>query len=107
VSYHGLTVSHIDSWCHFFENGQMYNGTPVADNITPETGCKKGGVMNWKDGILHASRAVRHRAAEGRRVGRARHTITRAISRPGKKRSGVKAVQATWCCCTPAVGRGA
>ena len=29
VSYHGQTIAHIDTWCHFFENGQMYNGVPV------------------------------------------------------------------------------
>src|SRR5215216_4960752 len=29
VSYHGQTVAHIDTWCHFFENGQMYNGVAV------------------------------------------------------------------------------
>ena len=62
VSYHGLTVSHIDTWCHFFENGQMYNGVPVKDNITPETGCKKGSVMNWKDGIF--TRAVLYDIAQ-------------------------------------------
>ena len=33
VSYHGQTVAHMDTWCHFFENGQMYNGIPVKDNI--------------------------------------------------------------------------
>src|SRR5215813_11373548 len=37
VSYHGQTVSHIDSWCHFFENGQMYNGVPVKDNLNAES----------------------------------------------------------------------
>jgi len=39
VSYHGQTVAHIDTWCHFFENGQMYNGVPVKDNVTTEKGC--------------------------------------------------------------------
>jgi hypothetical protein len=24
VNYHGQTIAHIDTWCHFFENGQMY-----------------------------------------------------------------------------------
>src|SRR6266567_3244326 len=43
VSYHGQTVAHIDTWCHFFVDGQMYNGIPVKDNITPEAGCIKGG----------------------------------------------------------------
>src|ERR1051326_6945951 len=51
ISFHGQTVAHIDSWCHFFENGQMYNGVPVQGNLSAETGCVKGGIMNWKDGI--------------------------------------------------------
>src|SRR2546430_8635678 len=51
VSYHGQTVAHIDTWCHFFENGQMYNGVPVKDNVTNEEGCKQGGVMNWRGGV--------------------------------------------------------
>src|SRR5882762_7178839 len=56
VSYHGQTVAHIDTWCHFFENGQMYNGVAVKDNVTTESGCIKGGIMNWKGGIT--TRAV-------------------------------------------------
>lgn len=46
----------MDAFCHFFFEGQMYNGYSVADNITPETGCDKGDVMAWRDGI--ATRAV-------------------------------------------------
>jgi len=56
VSYHGLTVAHMDTWCHFFEDGQMYNGVPVEGNVTMEEGCKQGSVMNWRDGV--ATRAV-------------------------------------------------
>jgi kynurenine formamidase len=56
VSYHGQTVAHIDTWCHFFENGQMYNGVSVKENLTPETGCLKGSVMNWRGGVT--TRAV-------------------------------------------------
>src|SRR5690242_11748815 len=37
VSYHGQTVAHIDTWCHFFENGMMYNGVPVKENLANET----------------------------------------------------------------------
>src|SRR5262245_2985243 len=36
VAYHGQTVAHIDSWCHFFENGQMYNGVSVKENLSKE-----------------------------------------------------------------------
>ncbi|HEY4404694.1 MAG TPA: cyclase family protein [Xanthobacteraceae bacterium] len=56
VSYHGQTIAHIDTWCHFFENGMMYNGVPVKDNLTSESGCIKGSVMNWKGGVT--TRAV-------------------------------------------------
>jgi kynurenine formamidase len=56
VSYHGLATSHMDAFCHFFFEGQMYNGYSVADNITPETGCKKDDIMAWKDGVV--ARAV-------------------------------------------------
>jgi len=56
VSYHGNTVSHMDAFCHFFFEGKMYNGYPVADNISPETGCRKDSIMAWKDGVV--TRAV-------------------------------------------------
>jgi hypothetical protein len=52
VSYHGLGLSHMDSFCHFFADGTLYNGYKVADNIPPETGCKKDSIMAWKDGIV-------------------------------------------------------
>jgi hypothetical protein len=62
VSYHGQTVAHIDTWCHFFENGQMYNGVPVKDNVTNERGCVKGSVMNWRGGVT--TRAVLYDIAQ-------------------------------------------
>jgi kynurenine formamidase len=91
VSYHGLTVSHIDSWCHFFENGQMYNGVPVKENITPETGCKKGSVMNWKDGIF--TRAVLYDIAQLKNAEWVEPgvPITRADLEAWEKKAGVKA----------------
>src|SRR2546423_3977765 len=62
VSYHGQTVAHIDTWCHFFENGQMYNGVPVKNHVTNESGCIKGSIMNWKGGIT--TRAVLYDIAQ-------------------------------------------
>jgi kynurenine formamidase len=56
VSYHGLAVAHMDAFCHFFADGRMYNGFPVAENITKDRGCLKGDVMAWKDGVV--TRAV-------------------------------------------------
>jgi kynurenine formamidase len=91
VSYHGQTVSHIDSWCHFLENGQMYNGIPAKDNITPEAGCKMGSVMNWKDGVV--TRAVLYDIAQlkGAEWVEPGTPITRADLEAWEKRSGVKA----------------
>src|SRR5882762_8296982 len=31
VSYHGQAVSHMDAFCHFFFEGKMFNGYPVAE----------------------------------------------------------------------------
>ena len=56
VSYHGLSVAHTDAFCHFFFEGQMYNGYSVADSISAETGCKQGSIMGRRDGIV--TRAV-------------------------------------------------
>src|SRR5262245_65594066 len=79
VSYHGQTVAHIDTWCHFFENGQMYNGVPVKDNITFQKGCIKGSVMSWKNGIT--TRAVLYEIAALKGVEYAEPTM--AITRDG------------------------
>ena len=91
VSYHGLTVAHMDTWCHFFADGQMYNGIPVKDNVTPEAGCKKGSVMNWKDGIF--TRAVLYDMAQLKGVDWIEPgvPITRADLEAWEKKSGVKA----------------
>jgi kynurenine formamidase len=62
VSYHGQTVAHIDTWCHFFENGLMYNGVSVKENLNAEQGCIKGSVMNWKGGVT--TRAVLYDIAQ-------------------------------------------
>jgi kynurenine formamidase len=91
VSFHGQTVAHMDSWCHFFADGQMYNGVPVKDNITPEAGCKKGSVMNWKDGIF--TRAVLYDIAQLKGVDWVdpNMPIRRADLEAWEKKSGVKA----------------
>lgn len=92
VSYHGLTVAHMDTWCHFFENGLMYNGVPVKDNLTPETGCKKGSVMNWKDGVF--TRAVLYDIAQLKGVDWVDPgtPIRRADLEAWEKKSGVKEI---------------
>jgi hypothetical protein len=106
VSYHGQTVAHIDTWCHFFENGLMYNGVPVKDNLTNESGCIKGSVMNWKDGIT--TRAVLYDIAQLKGVDWVDPSVpvTRADFEAWEKKSGVK-IGPTSRCSTPADGSAA
>ena len=49
VSYHGLAHTHIDSLCHMFYRGKMYNGYEQTDVTLG--GARNLGVQNLKEGI--------------------------------------------------------
>jgi kynurenine formamidase len=51
IAYHGLAHTHMDSLCHFFYRGQIYNGYPRS-SFTAENGASKNGILNWKNGIF-------------------------------------------------------
>lgn len=90
VSYHGFGVTHTDAFCHFFLDGQMYNGYSVKDNITPETGCKSGDIMGRRDGIV--ARAVLYDMPQLKGVDwiEPGTPITRADLEAWERKSGVK-----------------
>jgi kynurenine formamidase len=50
VSYHGWAHSHMDSLCHMFYKGKMYNGYSQED-VTSQ-GATKLAVTNFKNGLL-------------------------------------------------------
>lgn len=50
VSYHGMAHTHIDSLCHMFHGGKMYNGFSQTE-VTGD-GAKRLGIQNLKQGIL-------------------------------------------------------
>jgi len=50
VSYHGMAHTHIDSLCHMFYEGRMYNGF-AQTNVTSD-GAQKLGILNLKQGIM-------------------------------------------------------
>ena len=50
ISYHGYSHSHIDSLCHIFYKGQMYNG--VSQNTVTEDGCSNASIVNLQGGIV-------------------------------------------------------
>ena len=90
VSYHGLSLGHTDAFCHFFIDGQMYNGYSVKENITPETGCKQGSIMGRRDGIV--TRGVLYDMPQMKGVEwiEPGTPITRADLEAWEKRSGVR-----------------
>ena len=50
VSYHGYAHTHMDSLCHFFYQGKMYNG--YSQQEVTESGAKKLAITNMKNGIF-------------------------------------------------------
>ena len=50
ISYHGYAHTHMDSLCHFFYKGKMYNGYPMEE--VTEQGAGKNGILNFKNGIV-------------------------------------------------------
>ncbi len=54
VSYHGYAHTHLDSLCHLFHDGKMYNG--FSQKEVTQTGAKKLSIHNAKTGIF--TRAV-------------------------------------------------
>jgi kynurenine formamidase len=50
VNFHGYAHTHMDSLCHMFAHGMMYNGY-AKENVTAE-GAKKLAVTNFKNGIF-------------------------------------------------------
>jgi kynurenine formamidase len=50
ISHHGYAHTHMDSLCHFFYKGKMFNGFP-QETVT-ERGAAKLSIRNFKNGIL-------------------------------------------------------
>src|SRR5438105_2693097 len=91
VSYHGLSVAHMDSFCHFFFDDKMYNGFSAKANISNENGCAKDGIMAWREGIF--TRAVLYDMPQLKGVDwiEPGTPITRADLEAWEKKTGVKA----------------
>ena len=51
LSFHGITITHLDSICHQFWDGKMYNGKP-ASLVTVQQKAPVGGVDNVKDEVV-------------------------------------------------------
>jgi kynurenine formamidase len=50
ISHHGYAHTHMDSLCHFFYKGKMYNG--FAQELVTDKGASKLSIRNFKNGIL-------------------------------------------------------
>src|SRR5499426_3745861 len=49
---HGAGHTHLDSFAHIFFDGKMWNGYPVAGQVTMERGAGKSSILTMKDGIV-------------------------------------------------------
>ncbi len=50
ITHHGYAHTHMDSLCHFFYKGKMFNGFP--QELVTEQGAGKLSINNFKNGIL-------------------------------------------------------
>jgi len=50
ISYHGYAHTHMDSLCHFFFKGKMYNG--YSQEEVTDNGANKNSILNFKNGIV-------------------------------------------------------
>jgi kynurenine formamidase len=50
IEFHGFAHTHMDSLCHVFDQGKLYNG--YAQTLVTAKGCAKLGVSAFKDGLL-------------------------------------------------------
>ena len=51
LSFHGLTITHLDSLCHQFWNGKMYNGKP-ASLVNAEQKATAGAIDQVQNGVV-------------------------------------------------------
>src|SRR5713101_4514140 len=51
IWYHGSTITHIDSLCHYSFDGKIYNGY-LRSEIAQGPGCPSNGIEHQKNGIM-------------------------------------------------------
>jgi kynurenine formamidase len=51
IWYHGSTITHIDSLCHYSFEGKIYNGYPRSD-IAQGPGCPMNGIEHHRAGVM-------------------------------------------------------
>ena len=66
MAFHGNFITHLDSLCHMFWNGHMYNGRP-SSMVTTREGATAESIELLKDGVVSRGvllDAVRHRGVD-------------------------------------------
>ena len=73
MAFHGFSITHLDSLCHIFWNGQMYNGRSSA-LVTTREGATKNSIDVLQDGVVGRGvllDAARHRGVSWMEPGEA------------------------------------
>ena len=112
VSYHGLTITHLDSLCHQFWNGKMYNGK-AASLVTSAEKATVGAIDNAKNGVITRGVLLDIAAVKGKDWLDAGEPVFTADLEAAEEAQGVqryrgrRAVDPARLVQTPAGGRGA
>ena len=88
VQYHGFTVTHLDSLCHIFYKGKMYNG--YSQNEVSEKGAAKLSAYGIRDGIVTRGVLMDIPKLLGREYLAGNQVITVADLEAWEKKAGVK-----------------
>ena len=84
-SFHGLTITHLDSLCHQVWNGRMYNGRPASE-VNSDTKANSLDIDKAQNGIV--TRGVLLGRSEGQGQGLAGGRRAGLHRRPGSLRGG-------------------
>ena len=103
LAFHGYSVTHLDSLCHMFLDGRMYNDRPAAW-VTAREGALANAVTAAGAGIttrgsMSPLTSLATTRARSSRAGVCSHTSSMLLHKRRVSRSG----QATRFCCAPAM----
>ena len=100
--YHGYAITHLDSLCHIFWDGQMYNGKP-AHLVNSMAGATHHAITELKDGIVTRGVMLDIAALKGVDwMGPVAKASSPRTSRPPRSGRASRCNRATPCCCAPA-----
>jgi len=89
LSFHGLTITHLDSLCHQLWNGKMYNGRPASD-VNSETKATTMDIDKAQNGVVTRGVLLDITAVKGKEWLEAGETVSIDNLEAAEKAQGVR-----------------